>query len=168
MVDFQEEEQMAEEKHGVEQDLTAASAPDPFGDVETPAPKQESELDARALFPGMAIPDSMAVARNPAPQGTDGIRTDRPNAQLEGRATKGNLARPAYTVQESGIVVVTIWVDLYGNVTKAIAGAEGTTVTDKTLWAAARNAAMETHFAKGNEDSPALQRGSITYYFNLK
>ena len=79
----------------------------------------------------------------------------------------GNLPRPVYNVQESGIVVVDIWVDNYGNVAKAVPGGDGTTVLDKTLLNAARNAAMETHFNM-SADAPAMQQGTITYYFNLK
>ena len=74
---------------------------------------------------------------------------------------------PLYSsVQESGIVVVDIWVDNYGNVQKAVAGAEGTTVTDKTLWQAARKAALGAHFNMSG-DAPALQKGTITYIFKL-
>ena len=66
-----------------------------------------------------------------------------------------------------GKVVVDIWVDNYGNVTKAIAGAQGTTVTNQSLWAAARAAAMKAHFNQ-SADAPALQQGTITYIFKLK
>lgn len=86
------------------------------------------------------------------------------NAYLKGRSTEGSLPRPSFNVQESGTVVVTIWVDNYGKVVKAQAGAEGTTVTDKSLWAAARNAAMGTRF-KQKVDAPAMQQGTITYVF---
>ena len=55
----------------------------------------------------------------------------------------------------------------YGEVTEAIAGAEGTTVTDKTLWTAARNAALKAHF-NPKADAPAVQSGTITYKFKLK
>jgi len=58
-------------------------------------------------------------------------------------------------------------VDQYGNVTEAIPGAEGTTVTDKTLWNAARNAAMKAHFNM-DAHAPAVQSGTITYIFKLK
>ena len=79
----------------------------------------------------------------------------------------GVIARPAYNVQESGTVVVTIYVDQYGNVTKATPGAPGTTVNNSALWAAARKAALETHFnMDGN--APPLQQGTITYIFSLK
>jgi len=63
--------------------------------------------------------------------------------------------------------VVDIWVDNYGNVTKAIAGGQGTTVSNQALWAAARAAAMKAHFNQ-SADAPALQQGTITYIFKLK
>ena len=63
-------------------------------------------------------------------------------------------------------MVVDIWVDNYGNVQKAVAGGAGTTVADKTLWAAARAAAMKAHFNQ-SADAPALQQGTITYIFKL-
>lgn len=87
-------------------------------------------------------------------------------AYLEGRTVLGVLPRPTYATQTSGIVVVSIWVDQYGTVQKAISGADGTTVTDKDLWNAARKAAIGAHFNM-SADAPSLQQGTITYKFNL-
>jgi hypothetical protein len=89
-----------------------------------------------------------------------------PNAKLAGRSVNGTLPRPSYGVQAAGKVVVEIWVDNYGNVQKAVPGAEGTTVNDKTLWQAARKAALGAHFNM-SADAPALQNGTITYIFKL-
>ena len=164
------------------ENLTPETKPDTFGDVEvpTPEPKEEPALDPRAAFPGMAKKDTTLTAPHGAAEAsntfkagqakgnTDNGRTDgKPNAHVKGRNTVGNIPRPVYNVQESGIVVVDIWVDNYGNVVKAVPGGDGTTVVDKTLYAAARKAAMETHFNM-NADAPAMQEGTITYYFNLK
>ena len=156
---------------------TAESKPDNFGDVETPAPKEE--INKNALFPGMSKKDSSIAphgATDPSaefkaghPKGntssgkTDGV----PNAHLKGRSVLGALPRPDYSVQDEGKVVVDIWVDNYGNVTKAIAGGQGTTVNNKALWAAARAAAMKAHFNQ-SADAPAMQQGTITYIFKLK
>ena len=96
-----------------------------------------------------------------------GETSGEPNAKLAGRSVNGTLPRPSYNVQKSGKVVVQIWVDNYGQVQKAVAGAEGTTVTDQTLWQAARKAALGAHFNM-SADAPALQEGTITYIFNLK
>ena len=164
------------------QNLTPETRQDDFGDipVDEPELKEEPKLDPRASFPGMAKKDTSLTAAHSAKESSNTFkagqsdgntvsgRTDgRPNAHLKGRNVMGNLPRPAYTVQESGTVVVSIWVDQYGSVQKAIPGADGTTVTDKTLWAAARKAAMETHFNMSAE-APAMQEGTITYIFNLK
>ena len=148
--------------------------------VPTPEPKSEPKLDPRASFPGMAKKDTSLTAPHAASEATDQFkagqaagntahgRTDgKPNAHVKGRNTVGNLPRPVYNVQESGTVVVDIWVDNYGNVVKAVPGGEGTTVMDKALLTAARKAALETHFNM-SADAPAMQEGTITYYFNLK
>ena len=156
---------------------TAEAKPDDFGDVEVPAPKEE--INQNALFPGMSKKDSSLAphgATDPSaefkaghPKGntstgkTDGV----PNAHLKGRNVLGALPRPDYSVQAEGKVVVDIWVDNYGNVTKAIAGGQGTTVSNQALWAAARAAAMKAHFNQ-SADAPALQQGTITYIFKLK
>lgn len=89
------------------------------------------------------------------------------NARLAGRSVKGTLPRPSYGVQADGKVVVKIWVDQNGNVTKAQAGVEGTTATNKTLWQASYKAAMGAHF---NMDTyaPTLQEGTITYIFRMR
>lgn len=67
--------------------------------------------------------------------------------------------------QENGCLVVDIWVDQYGKVVKAIPGADGTTITDNTLWNSARTAALETGFNM-KADAPQLQKGRITYCFD--
>lgn len=90
-----------------------------------------------------------------------------PNAKVPGRSVNGTLPCPSYPVQASGIVVVEIWVDNYGNVQKAVAGVEGTTASDKNLWQAARKAALGANFNM-SADAPALQKGTITYTFRLR
>lgn len=86
------------------------------------------------------------------------------NASLEGRGVS-LLPRPSCSIQQSGAVVVTVWVDNYGKVVKAQAGADGTTITDKALWDATRKVAMGTRF-KLDIDAPAMQQGTITYVFS--
>lgn len=163
------------------ENLTPATAPDAFGDVDTPAPEQETALDPRAAFPGMSRKDTSLTAMHSAKKSEAAFRagqpdgnTDRhtgevkPNAQLEGRTpVKGNVITPEYNSQDHGTIVVKIWVDNYGKVQKATPGADGTTVTNKELWAAARNAAMSTVFSASRE-APAMQEGKITYVFKLK
>ena len=161
--------------------VTPETAPDPHGDIETPAPPvEEPKLDPRASFPGMSKKDNSATTPHAAAEASDGFKAGQPegntpegkvegsaNAHLKGRNVIGTLPRPSYNSQTAGIVVVQVKVDQYGNVTEAVAGAEGTTVTDKALWTAARNAAMKTTFNM-DANAPALQTGTITYIFKLK
>ena len=159
---------------------TPATKPDDFGDIETPAVEQKDALDPRAAFPGMSKKDTSTTAPHSASEESDkykdgqptgntasGKTNSKPNAHLKGRNTIGNLPRPAYNVQNEGIVVVSIWVDNYGVVKKAIPGAAGTTVSDTALWNEARKAAMGTKFDT-NTSAPALQEGTITYVFKLQ
>ena len=151
------------------------------GDVEQYEPPREKPIDNRALFhaannktdkdtlaaqTASKISESLKAGH---PQGNTNVgKTDgSPNAHLQGRTVLGTLPRPSYAVQNSGIVVVKIWVDQYGTVQKAVARHDGTTVTDKDLWNAARKAALGAHFNM-SADAPALQEGTITYKFNLK
>ena len=166
---------------GTKSNEAPESVVDDFGDVEIKGPEPKKEIDRRALFraaDNKTKKDTLApqTAREPSDalkaghaQGNTktGETSGEPNAKLAGRSINGTLPRPSYNVQASGKVVVQIWVDNYGQVQKAVAGVEGTTVTDQTLWQAARKAALGAHFNM-SADAPALQEGTITYIFNLK
>ena len=165
------------------QNLTPATAPDDFGDVPVQEPErpEDPKLDPRAAFPGMAQKDTTLTAPHAAEEASATYKAGQargnsataaaegtPNAHVEGRkVNKSTLTKPGYNLQESGTVVVKIWVDQYGHVQRAEPGADGTTVTNAKLWAAARKAAMDAVFDM-KADAPALQEGTITYIFNLK
>lgn len=150
------------------------------GDVEVPEPPRK-EINRRALFSAANNKTQKdTLAAQTAREVTDALKAGHalgntkvgesagePKANLKGRTLNGTLPRPSYPVQANGTVVVKIWVDNYGTVQKAIAGAEGTTVTDKELWNAARKAAMGASFNM-SADAPAMQEGTITYIFKLK
>ena len=161
---------------------TPATRPDPHGDVEVPTPpqKEEPKLDPRATFPGMSQKDDKTTAPHSASEASEGFKAGQPdgntkegrvsgnaNAHLAGRNVVGTLPKPSYGTQLEGTVVVRIKVDQYGNVTEAVPGQPGTTITDKSLWSAARSAAMKAHFTT-KADAPALQEGTITYIFKLQ
>lgn len=82
---------------------------------------------------------------------------------LGGRGAK-HLPEPKYTSPEQGKVVVTIYVNKQGQVTKAYSGAKGTTIADLQLRKLAKEAALR---AKFNPDlnAPETQKGTITYNF---
>ena len=154
---------------------------DDFGDVDIKDPEPKKEIDRRALFRAADNKTQKdTLAAQTAREVSDALKaghaqgntrtgetSGEPNARLAGRSVDGTLPRPSYGVQASGKVVVDIWVDNYGTVQKAVPGVEGTTVSDKTLWQAARKAALGAHFNM-SADAPALQKGTITYIFNLK
>ena len=174
--------QRSEAQHkGTKSNEAPESTVDDFGDVDIKEPKREKEIDRRALFHAADNKtEKDTLAQQTADKVTDALKaghaqgntrtgetSGQPNARVPGRSVNGTLPRPSYGVQASGKVVVDIWVYQYGNVQKAIAGGDGTTVTDKTLWQAARKAALGAHFNM-SADAPALQKGTITYIFNLK
>ena len=90
------------------------------------------------------------------------------SVHLKGRSVMGTLPKPSTLSQMEGSVVVTIKVDQYGNVVEAIPGGNGTTVTDKSLWESARNAALKAHFNSSLDKAGVVQIGSITYNFDGK
>lgn len=174
--------QKAESPHVSDRpNVTPETAPDAHGDVDVPTPPvEEPKLDPRASFPGMSKQDNTATTPHSASEAGEGFKAGQPdgntkegktegsaNAHVKGRNVVGTLPKPSYGSQLSGTVVVQVKVDQYGNVTEAVAGAEGTTVADKALWAAARSAAMKAHFNM-DANAPALQTGTITYIFKLK
>lgn len=85
---------------------------------------------------------------------------------LAGRGlAKGTaLQRPSYTVQEEGVVVISIIVNPDGRVIQALIG-PGTTIGDNTLRNSALKAARATRF--NAVDGVNNQSGTITYRFQL-
>ncbi len=180
----EEEVKLVQASQAQETGTKANEAPeavnDDFGDVEKPQPPREKEIDRRALFhaaDNRTEKDTLAAQTAAkvsealkAGHAGGNIRTgntdDEPVASLAGRRVLGGLQKPDFQVQQAGKVVVSIKVDQYGKVLEAVPGAQGTTVTDKTLWEAARKAALEASFNMSS-DAPAVQEGTITYIFRL-
>lgn len=86
---------------------------------------------------------------------------------LSGRSLLGGLPKPDYNAQEEGLVVVEITVDRDGKVINAEPGKRGTTVSNSTLWNAAKRAALKTEF-NSDPNAPLRQVGTITYRFKLQ
>ncbi len=82
---------------------------------------------------------------------------------LGGRGAK-HLPEPKYTSPEQGKVVVTIYVNKLGQVTKAYTGAKGTTIADLQLRKLAKEAALRAKF-NPDPNAPEIQKGTITYNF---
>lgn len=174
--------QASEAQHeGTKENKAPEAKVDEFGDVEVKQPEREKPIERRALFHAADNKtDKDTLAAQTAAKVSDALKaghaqgntaigkTDgQPNAHLKGRKVDGALPKPAYQVQEAGVVVVTIWVDQYGAVKKAQAGAPGTTVNSSKLLQAAREAALKARFNMSAE-APVMQEGTITYVFKLK
>ncbi|MEI6575584.1 MAG: energy transducer TonB [Bacteroidota bacterium] len=85
---------------------------------------------------------------------------------LNGRTAK-YLPKPEYNLREQGTVVVKIWVSKEGLVSRAEAGARGTTTSSDALFKLATKAALKAKFSS-NTDAPEEQKGTITYHFVLQ
>jgi hypothetical protein len=92
-----------------------------------------------------------------------GGKGNGPSFSLEGRGAK-SLPKPVYNSDDQGFIVVTISVNKEGRVTRAVAGARGTTISDQQLWKQAEKAAMRAMFTS-NPDAAEVQKGSIKYTF---
>jgi hypothetical protein len=113
-------------------------------------------------------PTGSVDSKNHNPGGGQGAGI---SLNLDGRSVYGNYAKPEYSVNDYGIVVVTIRVNKNGDVIMATPGAIGTKTTNSTLWEAARKAAMATRFNKiatTDATAPAYQEGTITYNFKFQ
>lgn len=165
---------------GTKQNQAKASTVGTDGDVEVPEPEREEVIDNRSLFHAAQNTDKDTLAAQTAREVSDALKAGHaqgnatqakidgaPTARVKGRDCVGVPAKPNYGVQNEGIVVVEIWVDRQGAVIKAFPGANGTTVTNKEMWTAARQAALKTKFNVSPE-SPEQMQGTITYIFKLK
>lgn len=164
---------------GTKENITSETVIGDNGDVEKPEPPQPKPIDKRALFSSNAA-NKDTLAAQTAEKVSNALKAGHsegntrvgnpdgtPSAHLQGRTVMGNLPIPSYTVQDAGQVVVKIRVDQYGKVISAIAGVEGTTVQNKVLWNAAKDAALDAKFNVDGK-APATQEGTITYIFKLK
>jgi len=173
--------QQSEAQHvGTKSNEAPEATVDDFGDVDVKEPERKKEIDRRALFSAADNKTQKdTLAAQTAREVSDALKAGHaqgntktgetagePNAKLAGRNIVGSLPKPTYDIQASGKVVVEITVDQYGIVKTAVAGAEGTTVTDKALWQEARKAALKATFNM-SADAPAIQKGTITYIFRL-
>lgn len=169
------------QEQGTKANTQREATVDDFGDVEKYEPPREKPINNRALFhaaDNKTDKDTLAAqtaskvsdalkAGHASGNTTNGKFSGEPNAHVRGRNTVGALPKPSYQTQAEGTVVVTVLVDQYGYVKQAKAGAEGSTTTNSELLAAARAAAMKSHFNQ-DANAPAVQEGTITYVFKLR
>ncbi len=137
----------------------------------------DPEPDPRAMFPGSD--DRTAQKEGKGKTDEPGVQ-GKPEGSVEGEAAIGGkgsgvefsltgrkanyLPMPDYTSPETGRVVISITVNRQGHVTRATAGARGTTTSNQTLWRLAEEAARKARFDI-KHDVAEEQRGTITYNF---
>ena len=139
--------------------------------------KQEPEINPMALYPGKrkgSTSSAQGETRTPGDQG-------KPSGDINGQGYTGSggsggisfslsgrtlmsLVKPKYDSEEEGIVVVRIWVNRNGAVTRVRAGVKGTTTLDEHLWKTAEQAALRSNFVP-KENAPEEQVGTISYRF---
>ena len=145
---------------------------------EKPAEEPKPTVNQRALFKGNDTPQaggSEGITGQPGdqgkPNGLAGIK------QYDGQGGKGNgtgydlggrgaksLHHPNDDFSEEGIIVVDIWVNRQGQVTRAEVATKGTTLINNDMRQKAKQAAMRSSFA-ADPDAPEEQHGTITYTF---
>ena len=145
---------------------------------EKPTEEPKPTVNQRALFKGNNNPQaggSEGVTGQPGdqgnPNGLAGIKKYDGNGgkgngtgyDLGGRGAK-SLHRPNDDFSEEGIVVVDIWVNRQGKVTRAEVATKGTTVINSDMRNKAKQAALRSSFAS-DPDAPEEQHGTITYTF---
>ena len=143
-----------------------------------PAEDPKPKVNDRALFKGSNKPQdggSEGITGQPGdqgkPNGLAGVRQYEGNGgygngtgyDLGGRGAK-SLQRPNDDFNEEGIVVVEIWVNPAGKVTRAEIKQKGTTVISSGMREKARQAALRSTFV-ADPNAPDEQRGTITYTF---
>ena len=142
--------------------------------VEQPKPT----ANPRAMYQGSNNPQaggSEGITGQPGdqgkPNGLAGVRQYDGNGgqgngagyDLGGRGAK-SLHRPNDDFSEEGIVVVEIWVNPAGKVTRAEIKQKGTTIINSEMRQKAIQAALRSTFA-ADPNAPDEQRGTITYTF---
>lgn len=155
---------------------TQAMTEKPREKVEEAKP-EEPVINPMALYPGKRKGGEASAQGDTGKPGDKGNPAGDVNGQgyagsggsggisfsLNGR-TLMSLVKPDYDSEEEGVVVVRIWVNRNGAVTRVSAGVKGTTTLDENLWKTAERAAMRSKFVP-KENAPEEQIGTITYRF---
>ena len=149
-----------------------------------PEPAKEPEINKNALFNGNKgnknNNQNAGSEGNTSGSGNMGKEGGDPNSgrydgqpgkggpsfSLAGRSAKA-LPSPSKTLNKEGTVVVKIWVDREGTVTKVEAPEKGSTTTDAALVNQAKTAARSAKFS-AKPDAPEMQTGTITYVFRFQ
>ena len=146
--------------------------------AQQPQAQPKPTVNQRALFKGSDSPQaggSEGITGQPGDQGNpnglagikkydgQGGKGNGTGYDLGGRGAK-SLHRPNDDFPEEGIVVVDIWVNREGKVTRAEVATKGTTIINQSMREKAKQAALRSAFAS-DPNAPEEQHGTITYTF---
>ena len=161
------------------------SSPKP-GNVTNPAAEakpqpenKEPEINRNALFPGKRNQNtgggSQGTTQGSGNQGQSngnansnnytGRGGGNGNYSLAGRSAV-SLPKPEYNSNQQGKIVVRIWVDQQGRVTRVEAPYKESTITTGSLVEQAKTAARRARF-NASTSAPEEQIGTITYIFKI-
>jgi len=143
-----------------------------------PEPEPEPVVDPRLLYTGKKDNQGESAEGDDNQAGDKGKETGDPNSQgYDGLGGQGNgisynlgnrkaksLPKPKYNSDDQGKVVVSIWVNKMGQVTRAEIQQKGTNITDINLRNMAKEAAMKAKFT-ADSDAAEIQKGTIIYNF---
>ena len=141
--------------------------------------KKEPEINKNALFPGKRNQNSGSGSQGQStgtgdqgkPNGTPnsnnytGNGGGNGNYSLAGRSSVA-LPRPEYSSNEQGTVVIQIWVDRQGKVTRVEYQPKGSNTSNGYLVEQAKSAARKARF-NADPAAPEEQKGTITYIFKI-
>jgi TonB family protein len=170
------QKELKEEKEAIE-DKTEETVEETPKEIE-PEPDPEPVVDPRLLYTGKNTEQGESAQGNDEQAGDKGQETGDPNdINYEGLGGQGNgisynlgnriaksLPKPQYNSDDQGKVVVSIWVNKLGEVTRAEIQQKGTNVSDISLRKMAQKAALNAKFT-ADTDAAEIQKGSITYHF---
>jgi len=185
--DLNSQTQDVEEAAAIKPVTKPKPTPDPVKPTDKPADKPvenpKPTVNQKALYPGKGAGSSGGSQGNTGGTGNQGSPDGDPNNPRQGAGGQGgdvgsqlyNLAGRSFTKpptlsdrnQYAGKVIVHIWVDPDGNVTRAQAGAKGSTLMGADLLAKCEDAAMKAKFSAA-ENAPTEQRGTLTFIFSLQ
>lgn len=138
---------------------------------------KEPEINNNALFKKKKTNDNGGSQGVTAGDGNQGKEGGDPNStRYDGQPGQGgagfslvgrsslSLPKPSYNSNKQGKIIVKIWVNREGVVTRAEAPERGSTITAEAMVAQAKVAAMKAKF-NPSPNAAEVQTGTITYTF---
>lgn len=170
-----QDEEAPEVKQSVKKTTPKVTTPTETPKTEENKP-QERTVNQRATFKKKTGSQGQGDGTQSGNQGRpDGSESGKPDGTGSGKSGSGNWslsgrsamsqAKPNPDRSIDATVVVKIWVDKDGTVTKAEAGLRGTTTTDSYFKRISEQAALKWKFSP-RKDGDDVQIGSITFVYS--